>query len=582
MKKILTLVSALAWLTAMQAQNITVADAIGQSPETFVRNHLMGGNGVHVFNVKYNNSPLPITSPTIGTFDHNGFVGIKMDSGIIMTTGNIDVAPGPNNSPNATHFTNMTFVDNELSVFLSGTIITSCSTLDFDFVSVSDHISFNYIFGSEEYPEKVCSVDNDIFAFLVTGPDPENGELVTRNAATIPGSVDEDNPDGIPVSINSVNNGVPGNFAYFSDYGTGCHYNYTHLYHDNVDTTGAVTPGVQYDGYTEKMTALVSVIPCEVYHVHISVCNVGDYSNDSGVLLEGGSLTASSGVLHHNDFLVPTLYGSCPYDIPLSLAQSDFSQGTMYFSFGGDAVPGVDFVLVDGQGNLVDSLGVDVFNDTTILVIHGLDGADLSEPKTVELYVASSLCSDFPQLLVYDTMRFVLQQGEAGVELRDTTITCSYACFEVSAPLVSGEEAVSYRWEPATGIDDPYCRTSSAAIFETSDYMLIATGGSGCYSDTAMVHIVITGEDPLGIGEAESDSDIKVYPNPANSIIHIDAMQLQRVELFTLKGVKVYEAAYNGVSGTVDIPVAALPAGVYGLRISTAAGMKGAKIMINK
>lgn len=581
MKKILTFVLALACLMAMQAQNITVADAIGLSPETFVRNHLVGGNGVHVFNVKYNNSPLPITSPTIGTFDHNGFVGIKMDGGIIMTTGNIDVAPGPNNRSDATHYTDMTFVDNELSVFVPGTIITSCSTLDFDFVTVSDNISFNYIFGSEEYPDHVCSVDNDIFAFLVTGPDPGNGELVTRNAAIIPGSIDQNNPDGIPVSINSVNNGIPGNFAYFSDYGTGCHYNYTHLYHDNVDTTGAATPGVQYDGYTEKMTAQVSVIPCAVYHMHISVCNVGDYNDDSGVLLEGGSLTASSGVLHHNNFQVPTLYGSCPYDIPLSLAQSNFNYGTMYFSFGGDAVPGVDFVLVDGQDNPVDSLGVDVFNDTTNLVIHGLEGADLSVPKTLEVYIATSFCSDFPQLLVYDTMRFVLEQGGAGVELRDTTITCSYACFEVSAPLVSGEDPISYRWEPAAGIDDPYSRTSSAAIFQTSDYMLIATSGNSCYSDTAQVHIVITNEDPLGIDGVEN-RECRVWPNPANNIIHIDAVQLQRVEMFTLKGSKVYEAAYNGISGTVDIPVADLPAGVYGLRISTAAGMKGAKIMINK
>ncbi len=66
--------------------------------------------------------------------------------------------------------------------------------LQFDFVPNADFVTFSYVFGSEEYPEWVCSF-NDIFAFTIEGvtvPSPQT------NIALIPGTT-------IPVSINTVN-----------------------------------------------------------------------------------------------------------------------------------------------------------------------------------------------------------------------------------------------------------------------------------------------------------------------------------------------------------------------------------------
>ena len=86
---------------------------------------------------------------------------------------------------------------------------------------------------------------------------------------------------------------------------------------------------------------------------------------------------------------------------------------------------------------------------------------------------------------------------------------------------------------------------------------------------------------PVGIDD-EGGPVVRVYPNPAGEVIHIDAEGVQRVEVYGIEGRKVYEQAYENHNGTLDIPTEGLAAGVYGIRISTAQGMTGAKIVVNK
>ena len=578
MKKLVTTLCALACLTAsVWAQNITVQDAVGQSPATFLQNHLLGG-GVYIFNAKFSNSSSNIMTPNIGTFQANGFGGLMMANGVIMTTGNIDVAPGPNNSGSTTNALSAYYSDPEMEPIATGTI-NGCATLDFDFVTLASRVQFNYSFASEEYPEYVCSSFNDVFAFFVTGPDPETGEEVTRNIAIIPNTVSDDNPNGIAVAVNSVNQGWSS-----SSYGTNCYYDYSGFYVANHDSSGSpnYADGIQYDGYTSKLVAETDVLPCQVYHMHISVCNVGDNSFDSGVFIEGNSFSANTQAIGLSRPGITPIHGSCPNNIPLSLGSTDFDEGTVHFSYGGTAVYGVDYVITDENGMPFDSLGMAIDNDTHSFIIHGLPDADLSQPKSIELYLATSLCTFFPSLVAYDTMRFSLDKG-GDVRVKDSTITCTHACFEVGTELEYGTN-VTYRWEPTTGLENPYSLTTAAMIFESTDYHLIATGGSGCNSDTALVRVIITGNNPdipVSIDESE-DGVVSVYPNPANEVIHISASDVQRVEVYSREGRKVYEQSFGGTSGVIDIPTEGLAAGVYGIRVSTAKGTAGVKIVINK
>ncbi|MBL4788789.1 MAG: choice-of-anchor L domain-containing protein, partial [Kordiimonadaceae bacterium] len=61
----------------------------------------------------------------------------------------------------------------------------NAARLEFDFVPQSDSISFNFVFGSEEYLEFVNGGVNDAFGFFISGPNPAGGNFVDQNIAII-------------------------------------------------------------------------------------------------------------------------------------------------------------------------------------------------------------------------------------------------------------------------------------------------------------------------------------------------------------------------------------------------------------
>jgi hypothetical protein len=136
-------------------------------------------------------------------------------------------------------------------------------------VSQVDTLCFIYRFGSEEYPEYVCSQFNDIFAFFVDGP----GYAPNTNIALVPG-------DTLPVAINNVNSG---NLT--------CPPSHEEFY---VDYAGLFGQHVAYDGLTTTLPAKFTVQPGASYHVKIALADVADYIFDSGVFLSINSLGGDS------------------------------------------------------------------------------------------------------------------------------------------------------------------------------------------------------------------------------------------------------------------------------------------------
>lgn len=226
-----------------------------QNPVTLVNNVFVQQNsGVTVSNIQYIGS-----NQAIGIFNgQNSNIGLA--SGIVMTTGTINIAVGPNNKPDAG-------ADNGapgtalLGNLLGGVETFNASILRFNFVSESDIVEFRYVFGSEEYPEWVGNVYNDIFAFFISGP----GIPGNQNIAIIPGT-------NLPVAINNVNEGSFSQF--FTNNGNGI-------------TSGGAT--VQYDGFTRPLIAKANVIPCSTYTLTMAIADVGDAFYDSGVFLEASS-----------------------------------------------------------------------------------------------------------------------------------------------------------------------------------------------------------------------------------------------------------------------------------------------------
>lgn len=216
-----------------------------------------------------------------GSFEDNKS-RLGMKKGLLMTTGGISALCGQNTKPNMSNYTHQTadpnyraikqtsqFTSEDLENYLGGNQKTfDAVVIEMDIVPTADTLSFNYVFGSEEYDEFVGSAYNDVFAFFISG----QGLKGQVNLAVVPNTKDA-------VSVNSINGGSP---TYRSR-----PVNPTY-YVSNVDGN----LGIEYDGMTKLMEIKQAVIPYETYHLKLAIADVGDNAYDSGVLIEGHSIVS--------------------------------------------------------------------------------------------------------------------------------------------------------------------------------------------------------------------------------------------------------------------------------------------------
>ena len=229
------------------------------------------GSGVSVSNVV-----LDCGEGASGIFSNGGSTNIGLGSGILLTSGRASDAIGPNNN-GAIGFNQPDAFDGDadLSTLVSGSIRDACR-LEFDFVAESDFITVQYVFGSEEYNEYVCSQYNDVFGFFVTGNIPSGGNYNGANVALVPSTA-------LPVSVNTINLGVPGAEGSF---GNCVALDNTEFYVDNASGVS-----IQYDGFTVVLTAQVAVIPGETYRFKFAIADVSDSVLDSGVFIRSNSFS---------------------------------------------------------------------------------------------------------------------------------------------------------------------------------------------------------------------------------------------------------------------------------------------------
>jgi len=204
---------------------------------------------------------------------------LGMKKGLIMTTGGISGLCGANTSPamSNTRHDNPSYRTDvheqpslrsfELEKLLkNGKKTFDACVLEMDIVPTADTLSFNYVFGSEEYDEFVGTEFNDVFAFFITG----EGITGEKNLAVVPGT-------DIPVSVNTINNGANGS--------QGRNSSNPGYYVSNVSGNIAI----EYDGLTKLMEIRQPVKAYQTYHIKLAIADAADNSYDSGVLIEGKS-----------------------------------------------------------------------------------------------------------------------------------------------------------------------------------------------------------------------------------------------------------------------------------------------------
>ena len=189
------------------------------------------------------------------------FGGTTLNSGILLTTGTATNVAGPAvNTTGADLSYDSGAPGSALGNSLAGgTTYDGCS-INFLITPSCTTLSISYVFASEEYPEFVGGSYNDVFGFMITGPNPLGPAYNNSNLAMIPGT-------STPVSINNVNANT--NSSYYV----------------------SAPPNILYDGMTTILTASAAVTPCQVYTMTIGVWDDGDGAFDSGVFLDVNGLS---------------------------------------------------------------------------------------------------------------------------------------------------------------------------------------------------------------------------------------------------------------------------------------------------
>jgi len=479
-------VFALCFSVRLQAQQLYVSNTAPDtiSPVWLIKNILLG-TGVNATNISFTGD----STVQIGYFEGtNSNIGLA--SGIIMTSGDITNAQGPNNAAGATGTTTIDANDQDLADLIGTTLanVHDAAVLEFDFIPVGDSIKFRYVFASEEYNDFVCSNFNDVFGFFLSGPGitgPFQNNAV--NIALIPGT-------NTPVSINNVNEGsatIQGNPPQPCTVGTNnCPCNAAYFVNNEFPVLGT---SVQYDGFTVVLTATLSGLQCaQTYHIKLAIADVFDQSFDSGVFLEQGSFTSPGIQVEINTVTgEDEMLEGCANADFIFIRPDTSGIDTVIFFIGGNAINGVDYSF------LSDTVFFPSGEDSIIITISPIvDGVNEPIPDTVIVTVANiTVCGD----TIYETATLLIIDGY-GLPMTSSNVTtvCSGNSINISTVASGGTTPYSYNW--SNGDTGP---STVVAPLVTDTFFVTATDFPGCPGiDT----IVVTVQNLLPIVDAGNDT----------------------------------------------------------------------------
>lgn len=358
------------------------------TPAQMVQQILIGG-GVFTSNITYTGDNV-----SRGKFwGGPGNIGIR--DGILLTSGNVNVALGPNSSGGDGQDVGEPG-DPDLNAIAGVNTFDAC-VLEFDFVPQSTVVSFRYVFASEEYHEYVNQF-NDAFGFFISGPGisgPFSNN--SKNIALIPLTT-------IPVTINTVNCGNPYNCT------TSCE-NCQFFVNNNQNFT-------EYDAFTTVLIAWANVIPCETYHIKLAIGDGIDHVFDSGVFLEANSFS-SVGIENEIEYTTDPnqacIEGCNDAEITFTLSVQPDDDFYLPITIGGTAINGVDYVEIPDsiffpQGYSQVSMDIITIPDQLVEWF-----------EFISIVYNSSLCS-----VDYDTIIININDYKLGLQTTpDTTINCA-------------------------------------------------------------------------------------------------------------------------------------------------------------
>lgn len=357
----------------------------------------LAGQGIII-----SNASLQCHNNANGFFQINTSV-LPIDSGVVLSTGNVTAIAGAENG--ATSSNNNTAGDPALQSLSGASITYDACILEFDMVPQGSQVAFDYVFASEEYINSVCGPFNDAFAFFISGP----GITGNLNMAKVPNTT-------IPVTVNSVNNGIPGSQANGSslkcvNMGPGAPF--TQYYVDNIGGND-----IAYRGLTHVFTAAADVIPCQTYHLKLTIADAQNKLYDSGVFIKAGSLKSQAIQINTKGSFVyqqkEGLYYTCESGLlTFSRNQALPTAQTLQLFIGGTAIAGLDYIA------LPTTITIPANSLSVSLPVHTLAGSN--QLKNISIAVSDPFqCTS--NAIADSTLMWLLPPPVFEILTPDTTI----------------------------------------------------------------------------------------------------------------------------------------------------------------
>jgi len=233
------------------------------------------------------------------------------------------------------------------------------------------------------------------------------------------------------------------------------------------------------------------------------------------------------------------------------LTQAGIYTDTILSSFGCDSVVSLVLqILPTADTNVIDILCV---GDT-----YNFNGQSLSVPGNyVDTLLSSTGCDSVIAL------QLSLSQADTSVTMSGGTLSS----------IVIGS---IYQWiDCITGNPIP---GGNAQIFQPSAsgiYALVITQNN-C-TDTSSCYPVIVS----GISKGELNTGVTIFPNPTKEAITVFSVQfkVEKIELFSLIGERLYEKACIGNCNEESVDVSPLSVGIYFVKVSTEKGIATFKVV---
>ena len=433
MKKLLLLLSLISLINCANAQiTTTVNPTIAQMQAA------LQGNGVVV-------TGLTITCPA-GAYAMFGngatALGGGLNNGILLTTGTASNVAGPPTGFNSVDNTSAGGAGSVLGNTLSGGTTYDGCYINFLITPNCSTLSIKYVFASEEYPEFATGTINDVFGFVISGPNPAGGNYNQKNISVLPSTTTGTNV----VSIQNVNNGTTNtgpcvNCSYYID----------------------SPPGLIYDGATVVLTASTNVTPCQTYTMTIGVWDDSDEIYDSGVFLDVNGLSCVGN---------PTITAAVTPSVICG-------PQTVTLTAGGGIASGTYTWSAPASGGLVTTIGQTVTANPTANTTYTVSYSDINT------------CPGVP-LIKTTTLTF-----SASPSFPVTSNPSTNICPGQTATLTAGGGAGTYAWTPGATLSATTGSVVIASPSVTTTYSVTKTAG-GCTS-TTVITVPVTSASGLTV-----------------------------------------------------------------------------------